>query len=103
MRTDLNASALLYFLGDDVMEETQPGLMQEGDQQSPAGADSRQLQYELEEESYSSSYGGVNPSYRTGLTFRGGNSSYARVSEKKGPPPISSLSHPPLPKFGMSP
>ena len=44
MRTDLNASALLYFLGDDVMEGTQSGLTQEGDQWSPAGADSRQVQ-----------------------------------------------------------
>ena len=63
MRTDLNASALLYFLGDDFMEETQSGLTQEGDQRSPAGADSRQLQYKIEEESYSPSYRGVNPSY----------------------------------------
>lgn len=43
MRTDLKASALLYFLGDDVMEGTQSGLTQEGDQRSPAGADSRQI------------------------------------------------------------
>ena len=75
MRTDLKASALLYLLGDDVMEETQSRLTQEGEQWSPAGADSRQLQYRIEEESYLPSYRGVNPSYRTGLTFRGGNSS----------------------------
>ena len=41
--------ALFYtFLGDDVMEGTQSGLTQERGQQSPAGADSRQLQYKAE-------------------------------------------------------
>ena len=48
MRTDLNAGALLYFLGDDVMEGTQSRLTQERGQRSPAGADSRQLQDTVE-------------------------------------------------------
>ena len=62
MRTDLSAGALLYLLGDDVMEGTQSGLTQEKGQRSPAGADSRQLQFKAEKESYPLSYGGVNPS-----------------------------------------
>ena len=88
MRTDLNAGALLYFLGDDVMEGTQSRLTQERGQRSPAGADSRQLQYKAEKESYPPSYGGVNPSYRTRSTFQGGNSSYARVNKKRAPHPF---------------
>ena len=86
MRTDLNAGALLYFLGDDVIEGTQSRLTQERGQRSPAGADSRQIQDTAEKESYPPSYGGVNPSYRTRSTFQDDNSSYARVNKNRAPP-----------------